>query len=1543
MKTIKAIIYFFFILLSFYFAKGTYALTCNDQADGAWGSAATWDCGVVPNSDDDVIIDSHIVTIGANQSAKSVTISGGTLNMGSYTLTDYGNWIYSSGTLNVDTSTLYFNIATRTFTPGDVDYYNVTFYNGNTKVITLTDDVNILNNFTIETYGNNFVITGAALNIYGDFYYLGANAVLGGFDLNFLGDKEQYVYGNPDNSYVRYIVADVVVNKPSNILHLYNTFYIMDSDWTWTSGLLDAATSTLRISGEAGNFYFTPGNVEYYNVETYPKGAGVSEVSLMGDLVVTNKLFVNAYYSTKGLVTNNHDVYVKDVEIDSTGELEAGSSNIKITGDFTNNNNFIYGTSIVAFQGTNQTITGNTTFYKLYKLVNEADTLYIASSTNVTIAAGGVARLWGKPEGKTLSIRSTEDGSPYTITKTGSIEAEYIDIKDATFSAAVTAAAANDSGGNTNLTTTKEFICTLRATGGDYTSLTSWEAAIETDLTAATTKVFSHSGLIGIIPDASTVEGLTSGATGTAIHVTDTQILIEGITGTFLSGEQVRIDGSNYVIITDAGFGAIATVYAYNDWPSGLEDTASVGGWTTGANNFISIYVPRSERHNGTVYNDDGSYTGFAMVNDIEDYSTMYVGQNYVRIVGVILNHDFSDSATMALRFGSDYGKADSIIAINSGGKGVSVGGVLWNVPAYLSNSIIYGGLADGILYRYMGRIYNSTIVGNSESGLEKDGIGVSYIKNILSTGNTDGDFLNSGAGTLYIYNSASSDDTADNYSGSGNRINQTFLFTDENKNDFHLRGGDIGARNHGMDLSVDPEYPIISDIDGDSRLGLGPNGWDIGADEYIQEDYAVTFGSTTVDKHNPPIAYWKFDEGYGATVHDFSGNGYNGTASSSDSGDNTSVTEMWDLNGKYNRAMEFDGEDDYVEISDNDIFSFTAGGGDDLPFSIGLWVKHSDDGDALYTPTFISKSNGVNYEWEFGTSVDGLLRFIVIDSTTDWIGRSCSYDYLQEFSNKWIYLSATYDGSNDPSGIKIYLNGKRIDDTDDNKDSYVGMSNLSIPVIVSSEYSFYSVNGSIDDMKIFDYALTEDDIKQEYNQGMAVVLGSTGTDSSGNADNSANRKYCVPGDTDTCNPPVLELNFDEKQGTTAYDTSGNGNNGTITGATWTRGERGSALYFDGSNDRVLVGNIGYLDNITVSAWVKRTNQGNEVIVTKTNTNFEWELQYLSNGYVYFVINGNSAGDSFGIDEKWHYLVGTYDGQSIKIYCDGRLRTSNDYSGSIDNYDTDVVIGERASGSRDFTGYIDGVKVYAYARTPAQIAWDYNKGKAVAEWRFDECTGTTIHDESGNGKDGTITIGAGGSQTSAGTCSNGTTAYAWYNGYNGKINKSLSFDGADDYVTVTQGTAINLTSKTGYSISSWFYANSDGEGNLGQVWSKGTNNYLRVKNESGNYLDIEANIDLATTDANLTIASAIEKDTWNQVLITYEDDSDDEISVYINGLLRGTSSTGDGSPATDSNNLLIGGSSGANFDGQIDETKIWNYALTAEQVKTEYNNGVVKF
>ena len=45
-----------------------------------------------------------------------------------------------------------------------------------------------------------------------------------------------------------------------------------------------------------------------------------------------------------------------------------------------------------------------------------------------------------------------------------------------------------------------------------------------------------------------------------------------------------------------------------------------------------------------------------------------------------------------------------------------------------------------------------------------------------------------------------------------------------------------------------------------------------------------------------------------------------------------------------------------------------------------------------------------------------------------------------------------------------------------------------------------------------------------------------------------------------------------------------------------------------------------------------------------------------------------------------------------------------------------------------YSGAIDNVKIYNYARSPAQIAWDYNRGAPVAHWRLDECQGNVAHD-----------------------------------------------------------------------------------------------------------------------------------------------------------------------------------------------------------------------
>jgi hypothetical protein len=101
-------------------------------------------------------------------------------------------------------------------------------------------------------------------------------------------------------------------------------------------------------------------------------------------------------------------------------------------------------------------------------------------------------------------------------------------------------------------------------------------------------------------------------------------------------------------------------------------------------------------------------------------------------------------------------------------------------------------------------------------------------------------------------------------------------------------------------------------------------------------------------------------------------------------------------------------------------------------------------------------------------------------------------------------------------------------------------------------------------------------------------------------------------------------------------------------------------------------------------------------------------------------------------------------------------------------------------------------------------------------------------------------------------------------------------------------------------------------------------------------LDIEAKLDLSTTDANINAASAITTDTWHYVAMTF--DGADTINLYVDGVNMG-SNTGSGTIPAESNNLLIGGTDSANFHGKIDEFRIYNYKATEEIIKNIYNLG----
>jgi hypothetical protein len=72
---------------------------------------------------------------------------------------------------------------------------------------------------------------------------------------------------------------------------------------------------------------------------------------------------------------------------------------------------------------------------------------------------------------------------------------------------------------------------------------------------------------------------------------------------------------------------------------------------------------------------------------------------------------------------------------------------------------------------------------------------------------------------------------------------------------------------------------------------------------------------------------------------------------------------------------------------------------------------------------------------------------------------------------------------------------------------------------------------------------------------------------------------------------PVASYWFDAGTGSVLTDSSGNGNDGTIPGATWTTaGRNGGALTFDGVNDLVTIADKSFLDlttGMTLEAWAR--------------------------------------------------------------------------------------------------------------------------------------------------------------------------------------------------------------------------------------------------------------------------------------------------------------------------------------------------------------------
>ena len=595
----------------------------------------------------------------------------------------------------------------------------------------------------------------------------------------------------------------------------------------------------------------------------------------------------------------------------------------------------------------------------------------------------------------------------------------------------------------------------------------------------------------------------------------------------------------------------------------------------------------------------------------------------------------------------------------------------------------------------------------------------------------------------------------------------------------------------------------------------------------------------------------------------------------------------------------------------------------------VGYWKFDEGSG----TTAFDETENNNNGTWNgTGTSHWTTGKFgsagSFVDASGDYVSIASAISNAQTLGF-WVNLSTTTENIISYAATGITVSAGTITHTDWSGCYVDGISTNTIATgwhyvvltnvanvnltTVKLGYTDGGLDGSLDDVKIYNYVRSADEIKLDYNAGMVAHFGPITI----NCD--TNPGACMT------NGLVGHWNMDSGSGQTVYDASDSKNNGVL-GAnstpstddpTWTSGKTAGGLEFDGAADYVDVG-TSYNGVKSVEFWVKADDITSRDIIDL-------------NGSDYIEVNGSSVILATGIetptiyidgavpaspviDTKWHHVV---------------ITTATGQNAS------DLDIGRR-EGSTFFDGKLDDIRIYNRALSATEVSYHYGQWKDVRQglvsyWKLDEGTGDTVYDLEGR-NNGTL----GGDDvcpafTGDNNCPTWTTA--------GKKDSALTFDGSNDYVV--SSSVIPIKGKEDRTISGWLkssttnYSASDGYffnfGTAG-VWQ-----YHYGLAARGSPATWQLTEGVAWYNSGISVSTS-----WNYVAVTHSS-SDNNSRLYINGSLVFTQSFASLNTGGNTNtNLILSkyiGSSSGYFSGSIDEVRIYNRALTAGEVLNNYYAG----
>ncbi|MCV9389328.1 LamG-like jellyroll fold domain-containing protein [Reichenbachiella ulvae] len=429
---------------------------------------------------------------------------------------------------------------------------------------------------------------------------------------------------------------------------------------------------------------------------------------------------------------------------------------------------------------------------------------------------------------------------------------------------------------------------------------------------------------------------------------------------------------------------------------------------------------------------------------------------------------------------------------------------------------------------------------------------------------------------------------------------------------------------------------------------------------------YTSTVDIYTLTLEDKLLASYPFS----GNATDATGNGYDGVL-------NGTMVGTADRFGLADQAYQFDGVDDFVELSGSTSMPSTDGS-----ITVSAWIKPSSfpEGETTIASNYDNTSG-----FDFLLSSNGGTQ--ANELKVEVFGGGFLFGGLPAL-NAWSHVVMTWKSG---TGVKTYLNGTEVGvlNTTNTADAF----NSTLPITLGDALTHAFFSGAMDEVKIYNYALTASEVTNLYNDEAPTEL-------------------------------IADYSFTGN----ANDATGYNNNGALgDGVTATTfptlttdrdATAGAAYSFDGG-DYIAVPtsgsfSIGTATDISVSGWFKTTTQG--VLFDKSDGTVGYFAMVQSDGSIYwYMVNGAT---SFSLtsatgfaDDAWHHYTVIADRDAgMQIYIDGALSTSNSSLTNVINPDgvEDFLIG--VAGGVDntgldffFNGSLDDIAVYTKALTASEV------------------------------------------------------------------------------------------------------------------------------------------------------------------------------------------------------------------------------------------------